>query len=147
MTSATMASMDGLGGSNEDRAAQQVERMTWRDVAVRYWSSATEESALEPHKKTPQLKRTKALEWLVATSHQLTIATGSNWERFVQVEDPGKREDPMKWPCVSVCIDQGSDGWSASHYLKARGANLLLTFDWNHRLEPSCLERLLVANC
>ena len=32
-----------------------------------------------------------------------------------------------------VCIDQGSDGWSAAYYLMSLGVNLLLLFDWSHR--------------
>ena len=45
----------------------------------------------------------------------------------MQVADPALRPDPLTWPCASVCVDQGSDGWSALWYLRHRVANVLVT--------------------
>ena len=63
-------------------------------------------------------------ERLVTTSHQLMTATRHTWERC---------GDPLTWPCIAVCIDHGSDGWSGVRFLRHRLAKLLVTFDWNHR--------------
>ena len=81
-----------------------------------------------------KLHRTKAYEWLLAVSHMVLIATGSQLTRYQQVEDKAARKDPATWPCATVCIDQGSDGWSACHWLIHLRHNILLLHDWCHRV-------------
>ena len=52
---------------------------------------------------------------------------------FAVPKDPGDRKHPSTWPCATVCVDQGSDGWCALHFLVALGLNLIILFDWKHR--------------
>ena len=91
-----------------DLEALGKEKQSWRDVALAFWQSTVRDDE-ETRAKIRQRKlhRTKAYEWLLAVSHMVLIATGSQLARNQQVEDKAARKDPAAWPCATVCIDQG----------------------------------------
>lgn len=77
-------------------------------------------------KKTKEYRR-KAKVWLLSTDRAMQVTMGVGWAAFVP--------DPRQWPiCVASC-DQGSDGWSAAHYMQyGAQAGLMLLRDPSHRL-------------
>ena len=107
-----------------DLEAQGIEKQSWRDVALAFWQSTVrddEETRAKIRKK--KLHRTKAYEWLLAVSHMVLIATGSQLTRYQQVEDKA--------------------GWSACHWLIHLRHNILLLHDWCHRV----CEQRRVGHC
>ncbi len=111
-------------------------RSSWKRMASEFWKSHAADDAEEKGKKTkPTFYRTKAYEWLCATTHQLQIATGRSWEAFkVKRNEDGSSALPASsWPCCTVSVDQGGDGWSALHYLLGNDYNVQVVFDWSHR--------------
>ena len=72
---ATSATMAFQTNDAEDIAAQAAARRTWRELATAYWQSTATDTEKE-RKAQPKFHRTKAYEWLVATSHMLMVATG-----------------------------------------------------------------------
>eukprot|EP00971_Amphidinium_carterae_P352420 6492586-Amphidinium_carterae.1 len=122
-TFATLAFREG--SAEEKKEAKQ----TWQEVALQFFGDASSQS------KAPKLYRTKVYEWLCSTNFQLLVATGHNWDRFIIPEDT--THPPGSWPSCTICVDQGSDGWSGSHYLRAANGvrrNILLLHDESHRL-------------
>jgi len=78
--------------------------------------------------------RKKARSWLSAIDKQLRVATSEGLSQFQQPEDIASRAEPRLWPCLTLAIDQGSDGWAASMYLlRKQNLNILLQFDPSHR--------------
>ena len=74
-----------------DLEAQEKEQQSWRDVALALWQSSVrddEETRAKIRKR--KLHRTKAYEWLLAVSHMVLIATGSQLTRHQQVEDKAR---------------------------------------------------------
>eukprot|EP00971_Amphidinium_carterae_P191258 3795394-Amphidinium_carterae.1 len=41
--------------------------------------------------------------------------------------------NPLKWRSLTIALDQGSDGWSACHYLRSQRVCCLPLFDASHR--------------
>ena len=64
----------------------------------------------------------------------LKIATGFGWSAFKVDPTAENCPDPSRWPSISCAIDQGSDGWSAVHYLLSTFHNLCPFFDASHRV-------------
>ena len=153
VTSATLAFQ--YDDSNAQKE-QQLEKTSWRELARNYWkATAADSSDKSTHKR--QFHRTKSYEWIVATSHMLMIAMGKTWLFF----KPAAGASPESWPCATVTVDQGSDGWSAAWFLQmAMGVNMMLMFDWSHRtwndvslaisdcgLTYYCLLTIIILNC
>ena len=104
-------------------------------MALAFWQSTARDDVETRAKiRKRKLHRTKAYEWLLAVSHMVLIATGSQLTRHQQVEDKAARKDPATWPCATVCIDQRSDGRSACHWLIHLRHNILLLHDWCKRV-------------
>ena len=79
-----------------DLEAQEKEQQSWRDVALAFWqSSARDDEETRAKIRKRKLHRTKAYEWLLAVSHMVQIATGSQLTRFQQVEE-GEDEDEKR---------------------------------------------------
>ena len=116
MTNATLALEHGDEGDIEQA------RNEYKEMALAFWKEA-EETAKKPKK----LHRTKVYSWLRGTHHALKVATGRGWEQF-KVAGP-----PSSWPSVTLAVDQGSDGWSAAHFLASEGLNILIVGDVSHR--------------
>lgn len=108
-------------------------RATWRESAEAFW--AHQAGLGEKNKKQKVPERTSALRWLTATEHMLRAATGCGWERFfVNETNAVVMSSPATWPSATLCIDQGSDGWSAGFFLMSKcRANVLLVPDPSHR--------------
>ena len=74
-----------------DLEAQGKEQQSWRDVALAFWqSSARDDEETRAKIRKRKLHRTKAYEWLLAVSHMVLIATGSQLTRYQQVEDKAR---------------------------------------------------------
>lgn len=72
--------------------------------------------------------------WINGSRQQLKAAFGHGWEGFrkpaAELEIP-----EHKWPCATVTIDQGSDGFAACHYLMYKeGVVMQLVPDHHHRV-------------
>ena len=53
--------------------------------------------------------------------------------------DPKLRAPPGSWPCLTIPIDQGSDGWCAVNWMVWKaGLNVLQLFDPSHRVWNDC---------
>jgi len=110
---------------------QKQQRLSWKQVALNFWKQEAKDST--ENNKVKPLHRKKVYEWLCATTHMLHVACGRGWEAFAQPANPDEREDAKSARSVTLCIDQGGDGWSAAHYLMSEQTNLLLLADQNHR--------------
>lgn len=76
--------------------------------------------------------RVASWEWLCALDNMLTSCRGSGIAAFTP--DIGKPVAEQSLPLLSVCIDQGSVGFSSMHYLLfGLQANCVLVSDPNHR--------------
>lgn len=106
----------------------------WRALAHAYWrcsASTGDERALNIGK----VHRRKAKHWLWATSHQLRSIRGCSWLRWQLPASPSERPPARDWAVVTLCIDQGSDGWTASHWLMGvQKVATILIADSNHRV-------------
>jgi hypothetical protein len=102
-------------------------RLRWEQVALGFLGGKQQE------KGPKTLKRTKVYEWLVATNHMLHVATGAAWLRRKRPAAVSPEEERCL-PSVTLSIDQGSDGWSAAHYLRSEGVTLLVLPDQSHRV-------------
>ena len=124
ITSATLAFQH-----SQQREEQAHEKASWRAVATSFWQDTVVDNGGQPRKRQRvSLHRTKSYEWLCATTHMLQIAASKTWQDFVPAPDTNM----LQWPFVSICVDQGSDGWTATSWLLAKGANLQRLFDWSH---------------
>ena len=131
VTDATMAFTDGDAGD------VAVARHSWYEVAASFWagqSGADASGSCGKGNKQKTLCRAKVFEWLAATAMFLVVATGTGWQQFQQSLDPGARGDARLWKSLTLSIDQGSDGWSAAHFLLSIGIVLLLVPDQSHRV-------------
>jgi hypothetical protein len=106
------------------------EKQTWGQVALEFWRQTATDSAEDTTKKR-KLHRTKAYERLCATTHMLLIATGVAWEFIVNPTET--LLSPQEWPCATVRVDQGGDGWCALWLFISQDCDILLLFDWNPR--------------
>jgi hypothetical protein len=105
-------------------------KANWKETAANFWRSMASEEKPTPFQK---LNRLKVLRWLAATWMQLLVALGHAWTAFVISRDEAERGDPLEWPSITLCIDQGSDGWSASFFLASLFINIIVLFDQSHR--------------
>ena len=85
----------------EDAAEQQPELLSWRRLSWQFWSEAAA-AGMKQKGGTKQRFKTKTYEWLCATMHMLLIATGRTWGFPMQPLDSTMRQDPARWPCVTM---------------------------------------------
>lgn len=124
----TLQDAKDCGGERVFRAAGE----EWKRDALAFLRKSQGADPGETIKTQPRY-RTRALEWCVAFDRQLSVLFPKGLSRFQQPE-AASRGDPSGWPLLSLCVDQGSDGWSAAAYLMRRaGFNMLLQFDPSHR--------------
>lgn len=106
----------------------------WRALAHAYWrcsASTGDERAL----KIGKVHRLKAKHWLWATSHQLKSICGCSLLRWQLPASHSERSPARGCAVVTLCIDQGSDGWAASHWLMGvQTVAMILIADSNHRV-------------
>jgi len=115
------------GGTAEVRACQEA----WHKRAM-VWISQSAAAADAPAPK--QKPRTKAHAWLLGTDKQLQAAVGVGWAGFA-IPEVALRPAPALWPTISLCIDQGSDGWAAGNWLQRRAHVVaMLCCDPSHRI-------------
>ena len=100
--------------SSWDLATVTEAKASWRETAKAFWRQHASEE--QQHKQT-KLQRAKAFEWVVATTHMLLVAMGRTWSYFKVDAEPTKRKPVQSWPCLTLGVDQGSDGWSAAYVL------------------------------
>ena len=86
----------------------------WVEQATQWWKA--QQGATEKPLVPKTLHRKKALQWLMSTQKQLNTVLGGGWELFKKLTGVNEAE----WPCVSLQIDQGSDGFSAANFLQFR---------------------------
>ena len=76
--------------------------------------------------------RVKAQQWISAVDKMLQVAGLKGLQHF---EPPQPTAGPAQHrPLLTVHVDQGSDGWSACHYLAFKlGLRMMICFDPSHR--------------
>ena len=132
-----------------DQADPQEELQTsakrdWHTAAAD-WCRAQAGKSVSEATKRQELFRKKAYEWLLASNHALEIMFGRGWKSFVVGE--GCTDEAAAWPCITCALDQGSDGWSAVHYLQHCKVNMLIVNDASHRVWNDCQLALKDSGC
>jgi hypothetical protein len=107
-------------------------KKSWKQVAKEFWQDTADIDS-KARTKQPKLHRIKVYEWLCATTHMLLIASGKTWDSFRTTPEEQLTKDAAVWPCATVCVDQGGDGWSALHFLASWSCNLIILSDTSHR--------------
>ena len=125
ITSATMAFQDTTDMQSQERA-----KVIWRQLARQFWDKSVADSKKGPNKQ--KLHGTKTYEWLCGIEHMLKISANASWMDF-QVVHEALLAERMEAPCMSICIDQGGDGWSGSNWLLHKQVMLMRLFDSSHR--------------
>lgn len=125
---------------DQDAAAIQNEQRDWQTQAEQFWSVQMGRCSIDGMAKgAPKRHRTKAKAWLSACDHMLVAMTGSGFKHFVQPTVEAERGPPASWPCITLSIDQGSDGWAGAMWLQRRAnVNCLVLFDVSHRAWNDC---------
>ena len=124
ITAATMAFV--LGTEHEKEGA----KASWADLASAFWKTSGQMKD-EETPRARKLHRTKVFQWLCAANHMLQVSTGrgfNGWRLHPQASQP------LKWPSLTICADQGSDGYSAVHFLLSKHFNVLPVWDQSHRI-------------
>ena len=80
--------------------------------------------------KHTQKHRHKVFAWLRASHNALRMVVPGGWSKF-KVDDATTLRSAAS---LTLCVDQGSDGWSAGHFLLDRQYNVTLIGDLSHRL-------------
>lgn len=93
----------------------------------------TKESQKDPADRSQRRWRAKAYEWLLCTNNQLQVMSGCGWDAWRIPAKPEERPPVEAWGVLTLCIDQGPDGWSAQHFLRDRGVCFALLHDPCHR--------------
>ena len=114
------------GGTAEEQA---LEKATWREIANAFWQG---QAAATEHQKAP-LQRTKTYEWLCSAETMLRTALGEGFWAFRRPA-PERNVAPELWRSLTICVDQGGDGWSGIHYLLHHQVNILPINDTSHRI-------------
>ena len=106
-------------------------RCKYREQAIAWLRGTAEAASLTPVTTIRKRYRKSAYEWLVLTDGNLRRCTGLEGFDSYRI-DPEKQLDPAKWPLLRIGLDQGSDGWSAAHFLLASNCNVELHPDLSH---------------
>ena len=115
----------------KDEGAVAVATEHWYDLALNTWRdlSGKKGAGIKPR----QNYRRKALKWLLALERMLRLY-GVSFKQFLQPVDKALREHPSTWPTLSLCLDQGSDGWAGLRYLlHGMPCCIYYTVDASHR--------------
>jgi len=100
-----------LTGSSSEAAERKQE--AWKAMAERFLKRAPPPADAEP----PQKRfRCKAHELLVASQNQLVVVTGRGYEAFMVPAEIGEAGDAAEWPQLTLCLDQGPDGWASQYF-------------------------------
>ncbi|CAE7209363.1 unnamed protein product [Symbiodinium sp. CCMP2592] len=67
-----------------------------------------------------------------AEKSEKTVATGAGWKQF------RASGSPETWRSITISLDQGSDGWSAAHFLCSEKVNAFIIGDVSHRTWNDC---------
>ena len=102
-------------------------------VSYRFMGVAKAKAKAKPRAKRNPVRQA-AYEYLKALDHTMVLSTGSGLKRFAA---PAERPCGMYWgrrPVLSLCMDQGSDGWSAGYFVSYNCLlRMLVFFDPFHR--------------
>ena len=128
MTKATLAASE-LGSAEELEEVQK----TWLREAADFWDMTAKKSE-RGKVSNSKVDRGSALRWIAATQHQLVTMTGEGWEKYIIPDKPEQRVNAPNWPTLTLCIDQGSDGWAAAAFLTNHmRCSVLVVPDPSHR--------------
>ena len=67
----------------------------------------------------PKMYRQKAYRWLLELDNSLQLPNreGPGLKHFQLPPDWLQDPDPLKWPCLVISSDQGSDAWAAMNWM------------------------------
>jgi hypothetical protein len=114
-------------GSPEEARVAQAEK--WKLHAQRFLNKRSFPGDDDRSQRPKKLHRKKAYQWLLCLDSITTKVTGKSLSHWV----PKDGQDPATWPYLSISGDQGSDGFSACHWLKyGYKANIEFLADPSH---------------
>ena len=140
----TSVTLQFLDRPDPEKALVRQAKRDWATAAAE-WCRGQTGKVVESKPKAPQLYRKKAYEWFLASNHALEVMCARGWKSFVVAED--STSEPSSWPCVTCALDQGSDGWSAVHFLQHCRVNILIVHDASHRVWNDCQLALKASGC
>ena len=124
------------------------EKAIFQEKASNFWKRSVSETAAAKTKKDsqPTKFRQGASDWLSAANQMLNASVGVGIMNFCISPEMEASTPPGAWPALTVCIDQGSDGWSATAYMQnqLRCCCLILP-DPSHRVWNDC--QLALKGC
>jgi hypothetical protein len=102
--------------------------------------STAEFKAVQKKKNQVAKFRISARDWLAAADSMLKASAGVGLVDFIVTPAMEASVPPASWPGITVCIDQGTDGWSAVSFLGWKlGCNFLVLPDPSHRVWNDCM--------
>eukprot|EP00971_Amphidinium_carterae_P175236 3473792-Amphidinium_carterae.4 len=119
----------GMHMGDEEALARNRER--WANEAtelVRLLHGAERNPDIRPEKTHHR----KAYQWSCAVDQMLDVMCGKRLRHFV-IGDELQGACPMTWPSLSLALDQGSDGWSSTWFLKSERICHMTFADPAHR--------------
>jgi hypothetical protein len=125
------------------------ERAAFQEKASTFWKRSASDTANAKARKEsaqPTKFRQGAADWLSAANQMLIASVGVGVLHFSISPDMERSTPPETWPALTICIDQGSDGWAATSYLQhqLRCCCLVLP-DPSHRVWNDC--QLALKGC
>ena len=105
----------------------------WNDSARSFLSSSCKEK-VDDSQKRPKRHRQKTLQWLIGTNNMLEVSTGKNFDHFRLKPEAEGRPPYTEWPVLTVCIDQGGDGWAGGYFLRHKDVVVNVLKDHSHRV-------------
>jgi len=134
--------------SGADKELQR-EIEEWMETASGFWrgkTAQTLEDKAAKSKAKPKLFRVGARDWLAAATCMLKVTADKSILDYVVTAEMQKAVPPSRWPALTVCIDQGSDGMAAVSYLMYRlNCNIMVLPDPSHRVWNDCQLALKAA--
>lgn len=114
---------------NDEQAVARA-RQAWSTLSQQWLSTGrVEDSDL---KKPRKRYRGSAEDWIHNIHNQMKQCGMDKGLDTFRVENPDSFQDVMRWPFCRLVVDQGSDGWAASWFLKSEGLNIEEVPDWSH---------------
>ena len=121
----------------------------WMGKASEFWrgkAAQTGEEKAAKRKARPKLFRVGARDWLASADCMLKATADRSILDYVVTAGMQQAVPPSRWPALTICIDQGSDGMAAVSYLMNRlSCNILVLPDPSHRVWNDCQLALKAA--
>ena len=107
----------------------RVRQLKWLGRAAEAGSAAADKATWRPQKRY----RLAAKRWLHHVDRQLSFSLGLDQGLSKFIPCPSWGKDAKLWPLLTCCMDQGSDGVAALHWMqRCKRMNVDEIFDFSH---------------